>query len=509
MSENKGWMNRLDHVKAWGRVMCRANIAAFVIGIHGLGKTSIFYQLYLEMCAEKKVVPESFDVFRSGLFKGTKDKVDETSLSSVDAKHLSRFEFGLDDFGLWSVSAANMTLEELVGMPQVEDRGSIYRQAWFETLKAAANASSRPEMSIIKELHGQLFGHACEELGLTKDDKDHYVLRYLRMHNLLPDPRHRGGGMWIIDELNLGFPEVERAFMQILLEKRYLDYVLPDNIWPVTTMNPPSSTYPNARELSLPTMDRGAMIMVDGDKGEWMKWASRRGLAEGTRIFVDRHGDKFLNPARKDIDALAFDNPGTYRSVELTDRAYAVMTEAEIHKVGPTVACSLLGREAGVVYHRERTQTMHKPLALKDVLDGYGWRPGMAADAENDIDSWTVTKSRARLQAMIGKANVQSELIRFTLTELANWSSDLADKLRARGHTKSKPAFTEEERGQLLNMMLFLVDIPVDLGRAFLMEDLGPENVKTLLEFSGQMTVTRRYCERVEIEFKSLVEEEG
>ena len=482
----------IEHVKSWARVLARANIPAFIQGIHGIGKTSAIYQLYAEGVRERGVVPVGLDMFRDkmGLSTGI--------MSSIDGKKMAREYQDPDSYGFWSVSAANITSEEMIGMPDVEDRDAIYRQVFLDTLQAASRMAQ--DVTVTKSVHRQLFDYACESLGVSEVDKGRKVLRYLRMNALMPDPGHRGGGIWLIDELNLGFIEVEKAFMQILLEGRYLDYVLPNNIWVVTTMNPPCSSYPGARELALPTIDRGALLTVSPDKGEWLKWASRRGLSETSRMFVDKVGDKVVNLVSQEVNLEDYKNPATYRSVEWVDRAYAVMTPQEVDDVGLTVATSLLGPDAAIVYHREFKETSHKPLSLTDVINGYGWSEKMSREEEMDYTSWKITKSRSRMLSIVQKENVKTELIHFTLNEISIWVEDLSKELEERGSTKEHPKHTPRERGQILNMFLFLVDLPVDVCRGFWLKDLH-DRVYTLVSWTSRYPIVRVFYDRIASEY--------
>jgi hypothetical protein len=473
----------LKHVKDCARVLFRACIPLFLFGGHGLGKTSIFYQLWIELAREF----------------GYNPLVMHDQISSVDGKSLVRNKQDLDAFGLWSMSAANVTTEELIGMPHIQDMGAIYREVWLETLRAASNVASNVES--VKVAHQQLFAYACEELGLTEDDRGQLVLRYLRMHSFIPDPRHRGGGVWIIDEANLAFIEVEKALMQMFLEKRYLDYRLPDNIWIVTTMNPPCSSYPGARDLALTTLDRGAMLTVDSDKDEWAKWATKRGLSEASRLFVDRHDSALLNPVEKEFKLDEFRNPATYRSIELVDRAYAKMRDNEIEGVGLSVATSLLGPDAAAVWHREYTERVHRPLSLTDVIDGYGWREDMTEDEQRDFETWEVTKSRTRLRAMIRRENVKTELVRFTLGELGEWIEKLDKECRERKGTEDDPKLTHLEKGQILNFLLFLHDLPTDIARAFWIDDVG-NRYEIAIFWSGKHPVSRSFYARIETGYR-------
>lgn len=472
----------LKNVKDVARVLFRACIPLFVFGGHGLGKTSVFYQLWIELAREF----------------GFEPMVINDNISSLDGKAMSRQSKNLDAFGIWGMSGANVTAEEMIGMPHVLDLGAVFREVWLATLQAASRVCGG--IQDLKAAHQQVFKYACEELGLTDDDKDAIILRYLRMHSFIPDPRHRGGGIWIIDELNLGFQEVEKMLMQVLLEGRFLDYVLPDNIWIVVTMNPPCPQYPMARDLALPTLDRGALVTVSSDKDEWAKWATKRGLSEMSRLFVDRNDDALLNPVEGEFNLDEFKNPATYRSVELAERAYAAMKDNEITEVGQLVANSLLG-EAGAVWHREYTERVHRPLSLKDVIDGYGWKSDMTDEEERDFRAWPMTKSRTRLQAMIRRENVKTELIRYTLRELDQWMEGIDKACKERGGTESDAKLTRKERGQLLNFLLFLNDLPVDVARAFWMDEVD-DKFEIAMFWIGHWPVARSFYDRIHTEYE-------
>lgn len=511
-------------VKDWARVMYRAGVPGFIVGFHGIGKTSAIYQLFAETADEaghkalpeaavSKALVESKVIEAEIVDEHDGESVDERVLSSLDGKYLARAHEDLDTFGFWSMSAPNISIEEIIGMPHVDDRGAAYREAWYRSQDAAAtllaNTYSGDDdfesmQEALQELTNRIFAGNCKRLGITEDDKNHIVLRYLRMHALMPDPRHRAGGIWLIDELNRGFQEVEKAMMQILLERRYLDYVVPDGVWICTTMNPPGGDY-QVREMDAATLDRGAVITVKSDREAWLDWATKRGLSEGSRVFVEKHDGKLVNVAEKQAE-FTIDNPATYRSIEWADKAYAVMTADEIKHVGQIVANSILGNEAGPMYHKEATTKVHRPLTAKEVLDGYGWKKDMDAEKLEKFETWTVTKPRARLAAMVKKENVKTELLRVTLAELQEWVKTLDKDLEKRGSTKNNPKHTPEERGQILNLLLFLYDIPADLARKFIQDDIEDLFFRTMY-FTGKYPICKAVFDKIETQYKNMQKE--
>jgi hypothetical protein len=106
---------------------------------------------------------------------------------------------------------------------------------------------------------------------------------------------------------------------------------------------------------------------------------------------------------------------------------------------------------------------------------------------------------------MIRKANVKTELIKVTLDELKEWFVALNEDLTARNSTRKDPKHTREERGQLLNAVLFLFDIPTDISRKFVMDDLDGLYDRCLY-WSGSWPLTRDLYRRVQMEYEEAAD---
>lgn len=501
----------LEHIKDAALVLYKANIPLFVFGGHGIGKTSAIYQLFVKLLAD---LGHDFNdlVDQTSLQSRVKNpeavvlKKDLRSISSLDGKYLARQYGDKKSFKFWSMSAPNISIEEIIGMPHVEDLGAVFRDAYLRTLDVAARIMSRPKANETDDvavdglfaLHKPIFDRVCKDLGLTEDDKGRLMLRYLRIYGLMPEPDHNGGGIWLIDELNRGFIEVEKAFMQILLERRYLDYVVPEDVWIVTTMNPSAAGY-KVREMDPAVLDRAAVLTVKSDKPGFMNYAQKRGLSDATRAFADKQ-EKLINTHEADLD-LDMPVKATYRSMEMNDKAWEVMTPYEIKDVGLTVTSSLLGREAATLFYKLATERVVRPLTLSDVVDGYGWNDDMSVDEERDWEKWKVSKARTKLKAQVKKANVKTELINVTLGDLREWFHELDKSLEERKSTRENPQHTKEEKGKLLNCLLFLADLPADIARKFLMEDLDGIYDRTLF-WAGTYPLTRHVYRRIQQDYE-------
>lgn len=120
-------------------VLQKAGIPAMVEGVHGIGKTSIDYQVWKKIRQERnQPVPEKVD--------------------TLSARSLTKYSHPpKDEYGLWAFAAPNLSIEELIGYP-VADRD------------AKVLSYLRCNNFIPPEDHvggGML---SCDELNLASDD---------------------------------------------------------------------------------------------------------------------------------------------------------------------------------------------------------------------------------------------------------------------------------------------------------------------------------------------------
>lgn len=87
----------------------RAGVPAMLEGVHGIGKTSLLYQLHAKIAKLKGQNHEH-------LLQSTVNARDLVKLSRV----------GANEFGLWASSAANLTIEEAIGYPQPKPDDTIH-----------------------------------------------------------------------------------------------------------------------------------------------------------------------------------------------------------------------------------------------------------------------------------------------------------------------------------------------------------------------------------------------
>lgn len=468
----------ISHIKDCMRVCQRAGVNVFMIGNHGTGKTTGIQQLWLEEAVRRHGPPDAPG--QLNVAAGGSDDV--RLLSTLDARKVSKLYQGRDQYRFCSVSIPNLTVEEMVGMPHVVDHGKRYQDAYVAAFSIA---------QITNRDHGEVLQSMCRDLGIRGDGSQE--LKYLRMGNLLPPEDHIGGGVLLADEMNRGQSEVAQAWMQLIVSGTYLDYSLPEDFWIATTMNPDDSDY-QVRSLDPALLNRGAVFVYYPDVEEFLTWAKARGLGENTRIFADKHR-RFVN-ARESSSQIKSGVTCTNRSLELLDRAWSSMVKDEVDRLGQTIAAGLIGADAGALYFKESTENVHRPLRVTEIVDDYGWRPDMSKEELREYKKWPVTKVRVRLRAQIKKTNVKTELIKVTLDEVSEWIKAKDKDLADRGSDRTGSKLSDLEKGQILNLGLFLTDIPADIARRFLLDDMQGKFTRTMF-WAGTFPVFKFLNERI------------
>lgn len=406
-------------------LLYRAGVPAMLEGVHGIGKTSLCYQLHSrvikELGKEKNIPPSS---------------VDTSMLSTLDArKAVVLSKVGTDEFGLWSCSAANVTVEEFIGYPQPQDG----------------------------------------------------VISYLRSHNFIPPPDHRGGGIWNVDELNLGFQEVEKAVMSIALEGRYLDYVLPDGVFVITSQNPSAGEY-QSRKLNPPTLNRFCYLRAEALPDEVLNHFMAKEFHPSIIDCLTEHSATALNPHQ---DKVEFENHQvpTSRSWEMVNRVMKVATEKEIAEHGLTVFSGLLGPTTASVYFKFAQEKGERSIPIDEVLTSYGYDEKTYDPDNSSYDKWPVTPLRKKIQAMVKRKTVRVDIINLALNVLVERLGKMATEVEER-HKKASGGsvyknMAPEHRAALANIMVFLHDLPSDqAGPAFLRKIQGKAYDFTLRPFA-------------------------
>lgn len=119
-------------------------------------------------------------------------------------------------------------------------------------------------------------------LGLPVRDEESNVTRFLA-----PDWWPESGDTIIfLDEINRSHPSVRAAVMQLLLDKRLHNHVLPDGTWVVAAMNPETNDYQVDAIFDRAFIDRFVWIAVTNDVESWYSYMTAKNAGDVTLLGV-------------------------------------------------------------------------------------------------------------------------------------------------------------------------------------------------------------------------------
>src|SRR5690606_9401283 len=154
-----------------------------------------------------------------------------------------------------------------------------------------------------------------------------------RAHWCVPDflPRE-GRGVMFLDELAQAPPLVQSACLQITLDRRIGEYVLPDG-WTVVAASNRQEDRAGAHRLISPLLNRFLHLDLEVSVEDWLRWAIEFGIVPEVRSFIQfRPGLLFaFDPA---AGSRSFPTP---RSWEFASRVLPVTREELLHPV--TAGC--------------------------------------------------------------------------------------------------------------------------------------------------------------------------
>jgi hypothetical protein len=201
--------------------LCRkANLPAAITGHMGTGKSSVILNIFIAELERLGQLPDEY-----------KGKV----ISVAKSELMRKLTYGPDKYWLWWASAATLLLDEIIGYFHVHDAWKDADElAWKMAAQQAGSAEEIEEVYLkVKEM---IFRHR----NIVDADQGRPSGQYIRTSHIFPPMDHEGGGILFLDEMNLGDDRVTRALMALTLDRRILDYLLPLNIWMVTTPRRPN-----------------------------------------------------------------------------------------------------------------------------------------------------------------------------------------------------------------------------------------------------------------------------
>ena len=246
----------------------------------------------------------------------------------------------------------------------------------FGSLLKEGELGGIPESAEAKHLGKDLMGETIRVNRYTIYEKIHDVLR------LSLEVGPAGMVILFVDELNRTDPATQGELMQLVLDRRVQNIVLPSNVYIMAAINPDSEDS-DGLDYGVTTMNealvpRFAYYTLHSDTNTWIKWASRPSSnVHGDIVeFIADHGNLLHMPKAKGrMKAMP-------RSWEHFSRLYSYFEEVggsdRLNNIY-TACQAKLGDEVAKAF-TSWLQNRDNPLIKPEVLLGLGKKGNEAAD---------------------------------------------------------------------------------------------------------------------------------
>ncbi len=180
----------------------------------------------------------------------------------------------------------------------------------------------------------------------------------------------KGETIILLDEINRAHRSIRNAIMQLLIDRRIHNHVLPEGVWIAAAMNPPDDEYDQAELITDPAfISRFFILEITPDPKEWVEWAKENGVHESVRKFIEEYPEFLATKRSVSIRAELKPSP---RSWYKLGKVLSALSEEEIEKYGYTLAAGILGPEAAKVFYDSYLRRSKTPSAEKVLIEGAG-----------------------------------------------------------------------------------------------------------------------------------------
>ncbi len=173
----------------------------------------------------------------------------------------------------------------------------------------------------------------------------------------------------LLDEINRAHRSIRNAIMQLLIDKRIHNHVLPKGVWISAAMNPPDDEYDQAELITDPAfISRFFILEINPDPSEWINWAEENGIHESVKEFISNYPE-FLSSSRS--VSIRADLKPSPRSWYKLGKVLSTLSEEEVEKYGYTLAAGIIGPEAAKAFYDSHLKNSEIPSVERILFEGF------------------------------------------------------------------------------------------------------------------------------------------
>ncbi len=191
-----------------------------------------------------------------------------------------------------------------------------------------------------------------------------------------------GKAIVLLDEINRAHRSIRNAIMQLVIDKRIHNHVLPDGTWIMATMNPPDDEYDQAELITDPAfISRFFILDITPSTEEWQVWAEENNIAQEIRQFVQKYPEFLYSHSAMSLKVELRPSP---RSWHKLSNVMKTLSGEDRKKYGYALAAGILGPEAAKAFV-EFSNGKSIPLPQKILLEGINQVFTQEIDAANSL----------------------------------------------------------------------------------------------------------------------------
>ncbi len=157
-----------------------------------------------------------------------------------------------------------------------------------------------------------------------------------------------GNVIILLDEINRAHRSIRNAIMQLVIDKRIHNHVLPEGTWIMATMNPPDDEYDQADLITDPAfISRFFIIDISPSVEEWQRWAQENNVDKSIIQFIEKFPEFLYTHSPMSLRVELRPSP---RSWYKLSNVLRTLNEDEKKKFGYSLACGILGPEAAKAF---------------------------------------------------------------------------------------------------------------------------------------------------------------
>jgi len=169
----------------------------------------------------------------------------------------------------------------------------------------------------------------------------------------------------MIDEINRAHRSIRNAIMQLLIDRRIHNHVLPSGAWIMGAANPPDEEYDQVDLITDPAfMSRFFHLELSPDVDDWVNWSTQEQVKSEVISFIKEYPEYLSSD---NIVSMRLNLRPSPRSWYKLSNVLSNLSENDMEKYGYVIAASIVGSEAARTFlsHLENKVELPNP---KDLL---------------------------------------------------------------------------------------------------------------------------------------------